>query len=427
MAVAVLFLVLLLMLALGVPIAVALGLGTIAAIFVDGSIPIALVAQRMFTSNDSISMMAVPFFMLAGSIMTAGGISKRLVDFSNTLVGWITGGLGMVATLTAMFFAAISGSSSATAAAVGGTLIPEMKREGYDTEFSASVVAAASTTGIVIPPSVSMVLYAVAAGVSVGTLFLAGFIPGILMGIAVMIVLHHQAKKRGYPASEKSSLREIVRTFFSSVWGLLTPVIIIGGIYGGIFTATEAAAASCIYALLVSAFIYRELHLKDLPKIFMDSVLSTAVVMFVMNAAGLFSWLITAYRVPQLVTSFFLSVTDNKYVMLLLVNILLLIVGTFLNASSAVIILAPILVPLLSAMDVDPILLGIIMVVNLAVGCITPPVGVSLFVVQTISGTPFNVICKNIVPYLIALILVLLLITYVPALSLGLPRLLGAM
>ncbi len=427
MVVAVLFIVLVFCLVIGIPIAVALSLGTLAAIFAAENLPIALVAQRMFTSNASVSMMAVPFFMLAGSIMTAGGISKRLVRFSNTLIGWVTGGLGMVATLTAMFFAAISGSSSATAAAVGGTLIPEMKKEGYGNEFSASVVAAASTTGIVIPPSVAMVLYAVASGVSVGTLFLAGFIPGIFMGLAVMIVLYRQAKKNHYPVQRKSSLKEIFAAFWDSIWGLLTPVIIVGGIYGGIFTATEAAAASCVYALIVSGLIYKELKFKDIPAIFLDSVKATAVVMFVMNAAGLFSWMITAYRVPQMVTGFFTSVTDNKYVMLLLVNILLLFVGTFLNASSAVIILAPILVPLLTAMGVDPVLLGIVMIVNLAVGCITPPVGVSLFVVQTISGVPFNKICREIIPYIFALIVVLMLVTYIPEISLGLPRLLGAM
>jgi C4-dicarboxylate transporter DctM subunit len=420
-----LFIVLVVGLVIGLPIAVALGIGTLAAIHAAGNLPIALVAQRMFVANSSVSMMAVPFFMLAGSIMTAGGISKRLIKFSNTLIGWITGGLGLVATLTACFFAAISGSSSATAAAVGGTLIPEMEKEGYDPEFSASVVAAASTTGIVIPPSVSMVLYAVAAGVSVGTLFIAGFLPGILMGLAVALVLHHQAKKKHYPVSRKSTFKEITRAFGESVWGLLTPVIIIGGIYGGIFTATEAAAASCVYALIVSCFIYKELKLKDIPAIFMDSVKATAVVMFVMNAAGLFSWMITAYRVPEMVTNAFTSITDNKYIMLMLVNILLLIVGTFLNASSAVIILAPILVPLLSAMGVDKVLLGIIIVVNLAIGCITPPVGVSLFVVQSISKLPFVIICKNIIPYIIALIVALILITYIPMISLGLPMLIG--
>lgn len=425
MIVALLFIVLIIGLAIGIPIAVALGLGTFVASMV-AELPMGLVSQRMFVANASVSMMAVPFFMMAGSIMTAGGISKRLVRFSNALIGWISGGLGLVATLTACFFAAISGSSSATAAAVGGALMPEMDREGYDSEFSACVVAAASTTGIVIPPSVSMVLYAVAASVSVGTMFLAGFIPGILMGLAVAVVLHHQAKKKNYPTSKRSSAKEIGAAFLDSIWGLLTPVIIIGGIYSGVFTATEAAAASCVYAIFVSCVIYRELKLKDLPKIIFDSVLATAVVMFVMNAAGLFSWMITAYRVPEMVTNFFTSITNNKYVMLLLVNVLLLIVGTFLNASSAVIILAPILVPLLTSMGVNPVLLGIVMIVNLAVGCITPPVGVSLFVVQSISNLPFEKICRGIVPYMIALIIVLLLVTYIPVISLGLPMILGA-
>lgn len=427
MTVAALFIVMAVMLALGVPIAISLGLGTVAAILVDGNLPIALVAQRLFTSNDSVSLMAVPFFMLAGSIMTAGGISRRLVDFSNSLIGRVHGGLGMVATLTSMFFAAISGSNSATAAAVGGSLMPEMNKKGYEPEFSASVVAAASTTGIVIPPSVSMVLYGVSAGVSVGTLFIAGFVPGILMGLACMMVIYFQAKKRNYPREEKATFKQIVKTFLKSFWGLLTPIIIIGGIYGGIFTATEAAAAACVYALIVSIFGYRELSIKQLPAIIFDAVKSTAIVMFVMNAAGLFSWLITAYRVPQMTTEFFMQLTSNKYVMLLMINILLLIVGTFLNASSAVIILTPILMPVVTSMGINPVLFGIVMIVNLAIGTITPPVGVSLFVVQGISGLPFQVICKNVLPFLLALLVALIIITYIPGVSMLLPQLLGVL
>jgi C4-dicarboxylate transporter DctM subunit len=424
MTVIVLFASLVICLFIGVPIAISLGLSTIFAILADGSLPLTLVAQRLYTSNDSFSLLAVPFFMMAGSIMTAGGISKRLIDFASSVIGWLTGGLAMVATLTSMFFAAISGSSSATCAAVGTSLIPEMRKKGYDVEFSAGVIAAAGTTGIVIPPSVSMVLYAISAGVSVGELFMAGVIPGILMGIAIMIVIYFISKKHNYEPEPRAKVKTVIKTFADSFWGLMTPVLIIGGIYGGIFTAAEAAAASVVYALFVSIFIYKELKLSQIPDIILQSIKSTVIVMFIMNAAGLFSWMITVNRVPQTMTAFFLSVTDNKYILLMLLNVLLLFVGTFLNASSAVIILAPILVPITTSLGISPILFGVIMIVNLAIGTITPPVGVDLFVAQSITGIPLTRIIRSVLPFLFALIVVLLLVTYIPAISLMLPEVL---
>lgn len=423
MAVTALFIVLALCLAMGVPIAVALGLSTTASILSTGHLPLTLVAQRLFTSNDSFPLLAVPFFMMAGTIMTKGGISKRLIAFANTLVGWITGGLAMVATVTSMFFAAISGSSSATVAAVGSSLIPEMKKNGYEVEFSAAVCAAAGTTGIVIPPSVSMVLYCIAAGISVGDAFMAAVVPGILMGAAIMSVIYFQAKKRGYEKKERVPLKMVLKTFMDSFWGLLTPVMIIGGIYGGIFTATEAAAASVMYSLFVSAFVYKELTLKDIPDIVMDSIKSTAIVMFIMNAAGLLSWIITVNRVPQTITAMFLAISNNPYVLLLLINLLLLTVGVFMNASPAVIILAPILVPIVESLGIDKVLFGVIMIVNLAIGTITPPVGVDLFVAQSITGLPLSKIVKNVLPYMLALLFVLMLVTYIPQLALFLPGL----
>ena len=424
MAIPALFLVLCVCLVLGVPIAVALGLSTTASILSTGRLPITLVAQRLFTSNDSFPLLAVPFFMMAGTIMTKGGISKRLIAFANTLVGWISGGLAMVATVTSMFFAAISGSSSATVAAVGSSLIPEMTKNGYEKEFSAAVCAAAGATGIVIPPSVSMVLYCIAAGISVGDAFMAAVIPGILMGLGIMVVIYFQAKKRGYEKKERVPLKEVARTFLDSFWGLLTPFIIIGGIYGGIFTATEAAATSVIYALIVSFFIYKEIKISDIPEIIMDSIKSTAIVMFIMNAAGLLSWIITVNRVPQTITAMFLAISNNTYVLLLLINLLLLVVGVFMNASPAVIILAPILVPIVESLGIDKVLFGVIMIVNLAIGTITPPVGVDLFVAQSITGVPLSVLVRNVFPYMVMLIVILLLITYIPQLSLFLPGLL---
>lgn len=425
MTVTILFTVLVACLILGVPIAVAIGLSTTAAVLSMQHIPITLVAQRLFTSNDSFPLLAIPFFMMTGTVMTRGGISRRLMNFANTLVGWITGGLAMVATVTSMFFAAISGSSSATVAAIGSALIPEMTKDGYEVEFSAAVCAAAGTTGIVIPPSVSMVLYCIAAGVSVGDAFMAAVVPGILLGIAIMFVIYYQAKKRGYAKKERSSAGKVLKTFMDSFWGLMTPVLIIGGIYGGIFTATEAAAASVIYSLFVSAFVYKELKIRDIPDIVMDSIKSTAVVMFIMNAAGLLSWMITMNRIPQTITTLFLSISTDKYVLLFLINILLLLIGVCMNASPAVIILAPILVPIIESLGISKLLFGVIMIVNLSIGTITPPVGVDLFVAQSITGLPVSVIVRNVFPYIIALIVVLLMITYIPQLSLFLPGLMG--
>lgn len=408
---------------IGLPIAVALGLSTTASILVDGRLPLTLVAQRLFTSNDSFSLLAVPFFMMAGTVMTKGGISRRLISFAYTLVGWISGGLAMVAAVTSMFFAAISGSSSATVAAVGSALIPEMEKNGYDLEFSAAVCAAAGSTGIVIPPSVAMVLYCIAAGVSVGEAFIASVIPGILMGISIMILIYFKAKKRGYACGRHYSLKEKIVAFGDSFWGLMTPVIIIGGIYGGIFTATEAAVASVIYSLIVSAFIYKELKLKDIPDIVMESVKATAIVMFIMNAAGLLSWIVTRNHVPQIITSMFLAISNEPYVILFLINILLLIVGVFMNASPAVIILAPILVPIIESLGIDKTLFGVIMIVNLAIGTITPPVGVDLFVAQSITGLSLITIVKNVWPYILGLLVVLMLVTYIPQIVLFLPSL----
>ncbi|MGN0837965.1 MAG: TRAP transporter large permease [Pyramidobacter sp.] len=423
MAVTTLFVVLAIGLIIGLPIAVALGLSTASSILVQGRLPITLVAQRLFTSNDSFSLLAVPFFMATGIIMTRGGISKRLIAFANSLVGWISGGLAMVAALTSMFFAAISGSSSATVAAVGSALIPEMEKNGYDTEFSAAVCAAAGTTGIVIPPSVSMVLYCIAAGVSVGDAFMAAVIPGILMGLSIMVIIYFKAKKKGYIRTQRATIKEVFSTFCNSFWGLLTPVIIIGGIYGGVFTATEAAAVSVVYALLVSGFVYRELKIKDLPEIIMDSIKSTAVVMFIMNAAGLLSWIITMNHVPQKIATSFLLLSNNPYVLLLLINILLLVVGIFMNASPAVIILSPILVPIIESLGINKILFGVIMIVNLAIGTITPPVGVDLFVAESITGLSLTKIVKNVWPFMLGLLVVLFLVTYIPQIALFLPGL----
>jgi C4-dicarboxylate transporter DctM subunit len=419
----ILFIALAVFLILNVPIGVALGLATAATILADGNLPLTLVVQRLFVANDSFPLMAIPFFMLAGAVMSAGGVSTRLVAFANSLVGWLTGGLTMVVTLTSMFFSAISGSSAATCAAIGSTLIPALKEKGYDKDFSAAVIAASGTTGIVIPPSVTFVVYGVVVGVSIGDLFLGGVIPGILMGLSMMGLIYFQAKAKGYKGEAKPQVKTVLAAFKDSIWGLMMPVIILGGIYGGIFTPTEAAAVAAFWGLFVGLFIYRELKVQELPKLFTSAIISTAVVMFIMDAAGLFSWIITSNRIPQNIAAYFLDLTSNPHVIMLLINVLLFVVGTFLNGSAAVIILAPILVPVVTSVGIDPVFFGVVMVVNMAIGTITPPVGVDLFVAQSISGVSIERITRQVWPFLLILIVDLMLITYIPSLVMFLPNL----
>jgi C4-dicarboxylate transporter DctM subunit len=406
---------------LNVPIAVALGLATGAAVL-SSNLPLTLVVQRIFASNDNFPLMAIPFFMLAGSIMTYGGVSKRLVAFADSLVGWLTGGLGIVATLAGMFFAAISGSSAATTAAIGPILFPEMEKRGYNRDFAAAIIAAAGETGIIIPPSVTMVVYGVIAGVSIGDLFLGGFGPGILMGLSMAALIYFISRKNDYGGTKWAGFGNVWKTFIQSIWGLLMPVIILGGIYGGIFTPTEAAAVAVVYGLIVGFFIYKDLKVSDLPKIVEDSVKSTAVVMFIMDAAGLFSWIITSQQVPVLLANYFISITNNPTTILMLINILLLIVGCFLNASAAVTILAPILVPVVVKMGIDPVFFGVLMVVNLAIGTLTPPVGVDLFVATSIAKISLERISKAILSFIVVLIIDLIVITYIPGIIMWIPN-----
>lgn len=405
-----------------VPIAVSLGLSTTLA-SIQSDLPLTLIVQRMFTSNDSFPFMAIPFFMLAGNIMTAGGVSRRLVDFADSLVGRMTGGLGIVANLAGMFFAAISGSSAATTAAVGSVVFPEMEKRGYDRSFSAAIIAAAGETGIVIPPSVVMVVYGVIAGVSIGDMFLGGFGPGLLMGFSMCAVVYFVCKRRGYKEINITAERpSIWKAFMGSIWGLLMPIIILGGIYGGIFTPTEAAAVAVLYGLFVGFFIYKDLKVKDIPKIILDSITSTAVIMFIMDAAGLFSWIITSEQVPVKLANYFVSLSSNPTVFLMLINVLLLIIGCFLNASAAVTILAPILVPIAITFGIDPVFFGILMTANLAIGCLTPPVGVDLFVAASISKEPIDKISKEILIFVFVLIIDLVLLTYIPQITMWLPN-----
>ncbi|MFA5026929.1 MAG: TRAP transporter large permease, partial [Candidatus Methylomirabilota bacterium] len=385
-----------------------------------------LVVQRMFAGVDSFPMMAVPFFMLAGALMDTGGISTRLVRFSNYLVGWITGGLAHVAIMASIFFAGITGSAVADTSAIGSTLIPIMNRRGFPTLFSASVIASAGVVGPIIPPSIPMVIYGVMAGVSIGSMFMGGFVPGLLMGLGLMAVVYWKAKRHGYPReAERPTPKQFVEATVSAMGAIIMPLIILGGIFGGVFTATEAAAVAALYAFVVGKFVYRELRWGQIPEVLYQAGLSTAMVLIIVGVANLVGYIMAVERIPLLVAELFLSLTANKYVMLLLINILLLVVGCFIDGASAIIIFTPVLLPLILKMGIDPVFFGVMITVNLMIGTITPPVGVCLYAVCSIANLRLDEISRAVLPFLLVEIVVLLLITYVPDLIMFLPAMFG--
>ncbi len=410
---------------LNVPIAVAIGLASLSAILWSGAIPPVVLVQKMFTATDSFPLMAVPFFILAGSLMEFGGISRRLVDFANSIVGRFSGGLAFVAIIASMFFGAISGAAVACVAAIGTILIPAMVRRGYDTPYATAVQATAGTLGVMIPPSIPMIIYGVLTGVSIGALFMGGILPGILVGGSLMLVAWVIARKRGYKGDEKASGAKIWATFKDAILALLMPVIILGGIYGGVFTPTEAAVVAVAYGFIVGYFIYRELTLSKLKEILVNTSIGTATIMFIIATSSVFSWILTAQRVPQAVAEAILSVSTNPVVILTLINLLLLFIGTFMETVASIIILVPVLLPVVTQIGVDPLHFGIIIVVNLAIGMVTPPLGVCLFVGCGIGGITLESISKAVWPFILSMILAVLLLTYIPWISLILPRLAG--
>jgi len=413
-------------LVLSAPIVFSLALSALALLWNKGVLVPQLVVQRMFAGIDSFPMMAIPFFMLAGALMHTGGISTRLVRFSNYLVGWIQGGLAHVAILASMFFAGITGSAVADATAIGSTLIPLMNKRGFPTLFSASVVAAAGVVGPIIPPSIPMVIYGVMAGVSIGALFMGGIIPGILIGLGLMVVAYVKAKRHGYPREAvRPTAREFLQATVSAFGAILMPLIILGGIFGGIFTATEAAAVATVYAFLMGKFVYRELQWSHLPEILYKAGLNTAMILIIVGVANLVGYIMAVERIPLMVAELFLGITTNKYVMLLLINILLLIVGCFIDGASALIIFTPVLLPIIYKLGIDPIFFGVMMTVNLMIGTITPPVGLCLYVACGIADVRLDQISRTIIPFLLIEIAVLFLITYVPGLIMFLPALFG--
>ena len=413
------------LLAIGVPVAWSIGISCILTILasIDSLAAFTTVAQRMATGLDSFSLLAIPLFILAGQIMNQGGIANRLIDFAKALMGALPGGLIYVNVIAAMLFGAISGSAVAATSAMGGILGPAMKREGYSNEFGAAVNITASTTGLVIPPSNVLIVYSLASGgVSIASLFLAGYLPGILMGLALMLVAAVWIKKKKYPAGERSSFKHIMTTFLHAFPSLLLLVVVIGGIVTGIFTATEASGIAVLYTLILS-FINRELKVSSLYGVFLGSVGTTAIVMLLIATSMSMSWVMSYENIPQAVSDSLLSLSDNIFVILLIINLLLLFVGTFMDMTPAVLIFTPIFLPVVTALGVDPVHFGIMMVMNLCVGLCSPPVGAVLFIGVSVANTTIQKVIKPLLPLYVAMFIVLLLVTFIPQISLWLPSL----
>lgn len=409
---------------LGLPIAVSLGLSSLLAIYYFTTEPMPDFARQIFTGLDSFPLMAIPFFVLAGNIFTTGGVAKRLIDLTNTFVGHIPGGLSIAGVFASALFAAISGSSPATVVAIGGIIIPAMVKQGYPLKYAVGSISTAGSLGILIPPSIPMIVYAVSVDVSVGRLFLAGIIPGIFLALMMAYVSYYIAKKNNYPLKEKSTAKEKWLAFRHSIWSLSLPLIIIGGIYSGWFTPTESAAVAIFVGLFVGFFIHKDLKVTHMPKILVDSAKTTAMLFFIISMAMLFAHILTFERIPHKIAEMIVGMNVGPILFLLIVNILLFIAGQFMEPTAILTILAPILFPVAMALGIDPIHLGIIMVVNMEVGMITPPVGLNLYVASGLTGMKLMDVTKSAVPWLIAVIIGLAVITYVPQISLWLPNLL---
>lgn len=410
---AVLFISFAVLLLLGVPVGFTIAIAAFVTL-VAGDVPALMMVQRIFTAQDSFSLIAVPFFILAGDLMSKGAVSKVLVEFAESLLGWIRGGLTIVSVLAGMFFAAISGSGAATTAAVGATLIPELEKRGYHVDKSAALIAAAGTIGVVIPPSVPMVLYAVIAEQSVNTLFRNGFIPGITMGVILIVIALVEARKLNYPKGTPLSVRNVLKTFLHAIWGILMPLIILGGIFSGYFTPSEAADVAVIYSILIGFFVYRDLTPKGLMEIMKNSAKTSSVIMLIIGFSGPFGWVLANWKIPEMISKAVLSVSSNTYIILFLIGLIILVAGVFMETSSAIILLTPVFLPLVKAMGVNLIHFGVVFAVGLAIGMITPPVAINLFVASGITGLPMTKISKAIIPYLIGLIVVFFVILYAP-------------
>ena len=397
-----------------VPIGYAIGIATVITIAVFTPLSPMIIAQNAIASVDSFPLLAIPFFMLAGNLMRSGGIARRLVDFFQSIIGHVTGGLGMVTIVVCMFFAAISGSAVATVSAVGAFMIPEMVKHGYSKSFAAAITAAAGTIGVIIPPSIPFVIYGVVANASITKMFTAGILPGVLMGVALMIVCYIVSKKNGYVGSdERKCAKEIWTAFKEAFWAILSPVIILGGIYSGIFTPTEAAVVSVVYSLIVGVFIYKELDYKETYAAFCDAIDVNGATTFMIGLSAAFAVLLTLEKIPLKIAMFITGLSDNGIIILLLINAFLLLVGMFIDNIPATIILSPILLPVVVKLGMDPITFGVMLTMNLAIGFCTPPYGINLFVASAISKVDMGLLSRKILWPIIGLLAVLALVTYV--------------
>ncbi len=409
---------------IGIPIAFSLGIVSTGALASMGT-PLLVVVQRLFTGVDSIPLIAVLLFTLAGALMQRGGISMRLIEFADVLVGHLPSGMAMVTIVACMFFAAITGSAIAATAAIGGIMIPVMTEKGYDKSFTCSLMATGGSIGPIIPPSIPLLVYGVLANCSVAKLFLGGIVPGLLMGVGLMIYSFFLGKKRHYIGREhRATKREILHAGKDAVWALLTPVIIMGGILSGVFTATEAAGVACVYAAVIGGFVYKELNLKGLIDSLIESSKTTGIVLIVVGFASLFTWVITMQMIPQQIAGFLSANIHSKFLLLLVINIILLIAGTFIDTTSAIVIFAPLFLAIAPVFGIDPVHLGVMMAVNLSIGMCTPPLGVCLFVSSEIGGISLKQMMKELMPQLLVLIVVLLIITYIPGTVTAIPNLL---
>lgn len=423
MEVTVLFSVFILGLILGIPIAATLGLSSLVYIIISG-IPAVIMPQKMYAGMDVFVLLSIPGFILAGNLMNHGGITTRIVRFANSVVGWIKGGLGLTNIAASMLFGGITGTAVADAASIGGVMIPGMKKAGYPADFSAAVTAASSTVGPIIPPSVPMIIVGALSGISVGQMFLAGAIPGILMGLAMMVTAYLISIKYGYPSQSWRGLNEVVRSFSNAFWALAMTFLIIYGLLSGFSTPTETAVVASLYAFVVGTFIYRELPLRAVPKILVDSAISASGILILVGFANVFGWILVSERIPQAIAVGVLSITENKYLVILLINILLLFVGMFMETIAALIILFVPLLSLATAVGIEPLHFATFAVLNLMIGLTTPPVGVCLFVCSNVAGIPLSSVVKAILPFLLTNIMVLMAVSYIPAIATWLPSLL---
>ncbi|MGO2879954.1 MAG: TRAP transporter large permease [Halomonas sp.] len=423
MEVIILFSVFLILLVVGMPIAFALGIASVSYLLLEG-ISLTIVPQRMYAGIDTFVLLCIPGFVLAGNLMNVGNITEHIVRFSNALLGHIRGGLGLANVGGSMIFGGISGTAVADSASIGSVMIPGMARSGYDKPFAAAVTAASSTIGPIIPPSVPMIIAGSLSGISVGRMFLAGAVPGLLMGLAMMVTVYILAIRRGYPKEKRVPVLQLLREAKTAFWALLMTVIILYGIIGGFFTPTEASIVASLYALVVGMYVYKGLTWRKLPGILVDTVLTSSALLLMVGLANLFGWILTSEQIPQMIATLILSISENPLIVLLILNLILLFVGAFMETIAALIILFPALVGVATGVGVDPVHFAVIAVLNLMIGLTTPPVGVCLFVVAGIGKLPMLSVARAIVPFLLCNLAVLMLVTYVPAISLWLPNLL---